>query len=265
MKTLAEVSEIDSFYYFLKQSIRQLQQLHEKGTAHGGIEPLTIDIENSTLLEGSLAAMYAAPEVALGLAVAEQYTPEEAVRVWKKNSTGLKLLERWLPGVAEGYSISVLQKLIGTPIPEQQSDIWSLGISYLSVYDSVSKEESFPEKELFFEALTSMVRVRSRSLPTFEASATVSATAVAGSSPPSGCLSSIPAEGGNQVVPPRSGRMTAGLVCDETRLDPPRSGRMTAGLVCDETRLDPPRSGRMKLSEPIRHGERNKTRRNLHN
>jgi len=203
MKTLAEVSEVDSLYYFLKQSIRQLQQLHEKGISHGGIEPLTIDVRDGTLLEGSMNAMFAAPEVALGIAVAEQYTSEEAVRLWKKDSTTLHWIERWLPGIAEGYSISALQKLIGTPIPEQQSDIWSLGISYLSMYDTLSKEELFPEKELFFEALTSMIRIRGRTLPIFEPVSTV-ATA----SPP---------------------------------------------------------SGRLMLSEPIRHGERNKTRRNPHN
>lgn len=231
MKILAEVSEVDSLYYFLKQSIRQLQQLHKTGISHGGIEPLTISVESPYILsEGTLNAMYAAPEVALGLAVAEHYTPEEAVRIWKKDSSGLQLIERWIPGLAEQYSISTLQKLIGTPIPEYQSDIWSLGISYLSMYDSLSKEEPFPEKDSFFETLTSMLRLRGRSLPIFEeASAPVIDVPVTVS-----------------TVPPRSGRMTAGLVCDETRLDPPRSGRMT-------------------LTEPIRHGERNKTRRNPHN
>jgi hypothetical protein len=207
MKTLAEVSEVDSLYYFLKQSIRQLQQLHKTGTSHGGIEPLTIGVESPyPLLEGSLVAMYAAPEVALGLAVAEHYTSEEAVKLWKKDSSGLQLLERWIPGVAEGYSISVLQKLIGTPMPEQQSDIWSLGISYLSIYDTLSKEESFPEKDSFFETLTCMLRLRGRSLPIFEETSSIEPAV---------------------TVAPRSGRMT--------------------------------------LSEPIRHGERNKTRRNPHN
>jgi hypothetical protein len=208
MKTLAEVSEVDSLYYFLKQSIRQLQQFHKTGTAHGGIEPLILSVESPyEMLEGSINAMFAAPEIALGLAVAEQYTPEEAVRLWKKESPALRWIERWLPGVAEQYSISALQKLIGTPIPEMQSDIWSLGISYLSVYNSLSKEESFPEKELFFKALTSMIRLRGRSIPIFE---DVSAAAV-------------------------------------------------------ETVSVAPRSGRLMLTEPIRHGERNKTRRNPHN
>ena len=235
MKTLAEVSEVDSLYYFLKQSIRQLQQLHETGTAHGGIEPLIISLESPyTMLEGSINAMFAAPEIALGLAVAEQYTPEEAVRLWKKESPALQWIERYLPGVAEQYSISALHKLIGTPIPEMQSDIWSLGISYLSVYNSLPKEESFPEKELFFKALTSMLRLRGRSFPIFDVAAaveTISATvSIAAASPHSGSsgrMNSIPAFGGNQAVPPHSGRM--------------------------------------KLSEPIRHGERNKTRRNPHN
>ena len=207
MKTLAEVSNLDSLYYFLKQSIRQLQQLHTNGTAHGCIEPLTLSVESPYLiLEGSINAKYSAPEIALGLAVAEEYTPEEAVRMWKKDSNALKWIERWIPGIAEGYSISALQKLIGTPIPEQQSDIWSLGISYLSVYDSLSKEESFPEKELFFEALTSMLRLRGRSVSTVATAATAA----------------------------------------------------TVSTVA-------PHSGRLMLSEPIRHGERNKTRRNPHN
>jgi len=228
MKTLAEVSKVDSLYYFLKQSIRQLQQLHKTGIAHGGIEPLILSVEPPyAMLEGSINAMFAAPEIALGLAVAEQYTPEEAVRLWKKDSPALQWIERWLPGVAEQYSISVLHKLIGTPIPEMQSDIWSLGISYLSVYSTLPKEESFPEKELFFKALTSMVRLRGRSFPIFEDVAeTVSETVFAASSH-SGRMTSIPAEGGNQAVPPRSGRLM--------------------------------------LTEPIRHGERNKTRRNPHN
>jgi serine/threonine protein kinase len=211
MKTLAEVSEVDSLYYFLKQSIRQLQQLHKTGISHGGIEPLTIGVETPyILLEGTINAMYAGPEVALGLAVAERYTSEEAVRLWKKDSNGLQLIERWIPGVAEQYSISALQKLIGTPMPEQQSDIWSLGISYLSVYDSLSKEEPFPEKESFFDTLTLMVRLRGRTLPIFETIAAETAAAAA-------------------------------------------------------TGSTAPRSGRMMLTEPIRHGERNKTRRNPHN
>lgn len=214
MKTLAEVSEVDSLYYFLKQSIRQLQQIHEKGTSHGGIEPLTVGVESPySLLEGALNAMYAAPEVALGLAVAERYKPEEAVRLWKKDSSSLQLIERWIPGLAEQYSISALQKLIGTPIPEQQSDIWSLGISYLSMYDNLSKEEPFPEKDSFFEALTSMVRLRSRSLPIFE------------------------------------------ITAAET----------VAPSVSSHSHAVPLRSGRLMLTEPIRHGERNKTRRNPHN
>ena len=132
--------------------------------------------------------------------------------MWKKDSNALKWIERWIPGIAEGYSISALQKLIGTPIPEQQSDIWSLGISYLSVYDSLSKEESFPEKELFFEALTSMLRLRGRSVSTAATAATVATAATAA----------------------------------------------TVSTVA-------PHSGRLMLSEPIRHGERNKTRRNPHN
>jgi serine/threonine protein kinase len=157
MKTLAEVSEVDSLYYFLKQSIRQLQQFHKTGTAHGGIEPLILSVESPyEMLEGSINAMFAAPEIALGLAVAEQYTPEEAVRLWKKESPALRWIERWLPGVAEQYSISALQKLIGTPIPEMQSDIWSLGCMFAGM---IFQKEPFFQGKDNYDQLVKIAKV----------------------------------------------------------------------------------------------------------
>jgi serine/threonine protein kinase len=154
MKTLIDLTTLDSLYYFLKHSIRSLQAIHARGESHGAIQPCTLSIDLPyECLEDSVDTIYSAPEVALGLAVVEKYKPEEAVQIWKQESIAIRWIEHWIPSVAEEYTSRALQKLIGTPIPEQQSDIWSLGISYLSVYDSLSKEESFPEKELFFEAL----------------------------------------------------------------------------------------------------------------
>jgi len=215
MKSLAEVSELDSLYYFLNQSIRQLQQLHIKGLSHGGIEPLTLSIDPPyELVEGSMDAIYASPEIAIGLAIVEEYSIADAVRIWKQKSVAMRWIERWIPAIAEEYSTHALQKLVGTPIPEQQSDIWSLGISYLSIFDTLYRpDHSFPEKELFFEVLSRMLRLRGRTLPSVETAETAETSAE-----------------------------TA-----ETALPVVRH------------------SGRLMLTEPIRRGERNKTRRNPHN
>ena len=174
------------------------------------------------MMDESVDTMYAAPEIALGLAIVEKYKPEEAVRLWKEGSVALRWMEHWIPSIAESYSIHTLQKLIGTPIPEQQSDIWSLGISYLCMYDTLSKQETpFPEKDKFFEAISDMLRLRGRVLPSVELDA--------------------------ETVAPFH-----------------HSGKLNETLVCDETAA-PPRPGRLMLTEPIRRGERNKTRRNPHN
>ena len=142
------------------------------------------------------------------------------------------MLEQWIPIIAEGYTPNALQKLIGTPLPEQQSDIWSLGISYLSIFDSLYKKEtSFSEKELFFEALSGMLRLRGRVLPSVE--------------------SALPAE----IVEPALSVETAAL----------RPGRLNGSLAAGETSAVAHHSGRLMLTEPIRRGERNKTRRNPHN
>ena len=185
MKTLAEVSEFDSLYYFLKRSIQTLQQLHATGISHGSIEPLTLRVDSSyELLEGTIDTKYAAPEIVFGLAIVENYAADEAIRLWKSDSSAMKWIEKWLPAIAEDYTTKALQKLIGTPIPEQQSDIWSLGLSYLSMYDILYKKDvSFSEKDLFFEALSSMLRLRGRSFPTVEPSVVVASSSVA---PPSG-------------------------------------------------------------------------------
>jgi hypothetical protein len=164
MKRLAELSEIDSIHYFLKQSIQQLQQLHTKGLSHGGITPLSICVESPyEIIEDITDTIYASPEIALSIAISENYKPEEAVRMWKRDSRAMEWIEKWFPAVAEGYTSQALQKLIGTPLPEQQSDVWSLGISYLSVYDALHKD--FPEKDLFLETIAQMISLRNRTLP----------------------------------------------------------------------------------------------------
>jgi hypothetical protein len=175
--------------------------------------------------------MYSAPEIALGLAVVEKYKPEEAVRIWKQESVAMRWIEQWIPFIAEGYTTHGLQKLIGTPVPEQQSDIWSLGISYLCMYDALYKKEVlFHEKEQFFEAISGMLRLRGRSLPSVEPA--------------------LPVEPVDETVPE-----TAAV----------HSGRLNGNHACG---MIPPvahHSGRLMLTEPIRRGERNKTRRNPHN
>jgi len=212
----------------LKQSIRQLQQLHGKGLAHGAIEPLTIGIESPYRIEeGTLDTTYAAPEVALAIAVGENYTPEEAVRLWKRDSKSMQWMERWLPGVAEIYTAPALKRLIGTPLPEQQSDIWSLGISYLCMMDTLyTAEHPFPEKHLFFEALSAMLRLRGRSLPVLSA---VVASAGAAAAPAVPAVPAVPA--GIAAAAPSA----------------PAAALRSAGLT---------------LAEPIHRGARNKTRKN---
>jgi hypothetical protein len=177
--------------------------------SHGGLEPLTIDIDRNQLLEGSLNTEYAAPEIALGLAIVEHYNIDTAVRLWKDSSIGLKCIERWLPHIAEDYTQEGLRSLIGKPIPEQQSDIWSLGMSYLRVYDRLVDPSSSTQFDMtsFFELVSSMLRLKHRTLP----------------------VSSV--EPAKTVEPV------------ETVVVPAR------------------RTGNWMLSEPIRHGERNKTRR----
>jgi serine/threonine protein kinase len=229
MKILAELTTLDWLYYFLKQSIRTLQQIHATGTSHRGIDPFTLCIESPySIHEGSLDITYAAPEIALSIGISEKYTPEEAVRRWKQESKSMQWIERWLPGVAEQYSRSSLQKLIGIPIPESQSDIWSLGISYLCTLDALYKEtEPFSEKQLFLEAISSMLHLRGRSLPRL--SMAVQPAAASTSSNPEG-----------------SAAAAAVSVADE------------AAAAVSVVRP----SARMTLAEPIRRGERNKTRKN---
>jgi len=220
MKTLADLTTLDSLYYFLKHSIRSLQGIHARGESHGAIQPFTISIEFPYyLLIDSIDTMYAAPEVALGLAVVEKYKPEEAVHMWKQDSVAMRCIETWIPSIAEEYTTKALQKLIGTPIPEQQSDIWSLGLSYLCMFDTLYKKDIlFHEKEQFFKAISDMLRLRGRTLPT------------------SGETSLV--ESVEPVLPV------------ETSAETPPAAR---------------HSGRLMLTEPIRRGERNKTRRNPHN
>jgi hypothetical protein len=171
--------------------------------------------------------MYSAPEIALGLAVVEKYNPEEAVQIWKQESVAMHWIEQWIPSVAEEYTIRALQKLIGTPVPEQQSDIWSLGLSYLCMYDSLyTKEIPFSEKEQFFEAISGMLRLRGRKLPSVEPA--------------------LPADETDETAGP----------AETTAV---HSGRLNGNLAVVH------HSGRMMLTEPIRRGERNKTRRNPHN
>lgn len=231
MKILAELTELDSLYYFLKQSIRQLQQIHATGTSHRGIDPFTLCIESPySILEGSLDISYAAPEVAFSVAISEKYTPEEAVRRWKQESKAMQWIERWLPGVAEQYSRSSLQKLIGIPIPESQSDIWSLGISYLCTLDALYKgTDPFSEKQLFLEAISSMLHLRGRSLP----------------------LPSVASTSSN----PETSAVAASAVADD-------AAAATAAVFAVSA-VRP--SARMTLAEPIRRGERNKTRKNPYN
>jgi len=223
MKTLTDLTTLDSLYYFLNHSIRILQQIHTRGESHGAIHPLNLLIEHPyEILEGSVDIMYAAPEVALGLAVVEKYKPEEAVQLWKQDSVAMRWIEHWIPSVAEGYSTRALQKLIGTPIPEQQSDIWSLGISYLCMFDALYKKEiPFPEKDLFFETISKMLQLRGRTLPSVEP--------VVETAAPAGSV---------------------------------ETAAIRPGKSCDVAARH---SGRLMLTEPIRRGERNKTRRNPHN
>jgi serine/threonine protein kinase len=224
MRILAELATLDSLYYFLKQSIRTLQQLHATGTSHRGIDPFTLCIESPyTILEGSLDMSYAAPEVALSIAISEKYTPEDAVRRWKQESKAMQWIERWLPGIAEEYSTTSLHKLIGIPIPEQQSDIWSLGISYLCTMDALDKP--FSDKQLFLEAISSMLHIRGRVFP----------------------FASVP----------------AAAAVAATSSDPETSVNAPSDAVPDASVVH--RSARMTLSEPIRRGERNKTRKNHYN
>jgi len=225
MKTLADLTTLDSLYYFLKHSIRSLQGIHARGESHGAIQPYTISIEFPYyLLMDSIDTMYAAPEVALGLAVVENYKPEEAVRIWKQESIAMRCIEQWIPSIAEAYTIHALQKLIGTPMPEQQSDIWSLGLSYLCMFDTLYKKDIlFPEKEDFFKAVSDMLRLRGRTLPTLSFD--------------------LPVE---SVLPAETFVETSA----ETSVEIPSVAR---------------HSGRLMLTEPIRRGERNKTRRNPHN
>lgn len=206
---LSDVSSVEFLSIYLKGSIQALQVLHASGMSHGGLEPLTIDIDRNQLLEGSLNTEYAAPEIALGLAIVEHYNIDTAVRLWKDSSIGLKCIERWLPHIAEDYTQEGLRSLIGKPIPEQQSDIWSLGMSYLRVYDRLVDPSSSTQLDMtsFFELVSSMLRLKHRTLP----------------------VSSV--EPAKTVEPV------------ETVVVPAR------------------RTGNWMLSEPIRHGERNKTRR----
>jgi len=228
MKTLADLTTLDSLYYFLKHSIRSLQAIHACGESHGAIQPHTLSIDSPyKCLEDSIDVMYSAPEIALGLAVVEKYKPEEAVQMWKQDSVAMRCIETWIPSIAEEYTTRALQKLIGTPVPEQQSDIWSLGISYLCIYDALYKKEVlFHEKEQFFEAISEMLRLRGRTLPSVETAGPVDETAE-----------------------------TAGPV-ETTAV---HSERVNGNLAAAR------HSGRLMLTEPIRRGERNKTRRNPHN
>lgn len=212
---LSEVSSVEFLPIYLKGSIQALQVLHASGISHGGIEPLTIDIDRNQLLEGTLNTEYAPPEIALGLAIVEHYNIDTAVRLWKESSIGLKCIEHWLPHIAEDYTQERLRSLIGKPIPEQQSDIWSLGLSYLRIYDSLIDPSSSTRLDMtwFFETLSSMLRLKHRFLPTLAIAPvkTVEPVEVA-----------EPVEPVETVVR---------------------------------------RTGNWMLTEPIRHGERNKTRR----
>jgi serine/threonine protein kinase len=228
MKTLADLTTLDSLYYFLKHSIRSLQAIHACGKSHGAIQPHTLSIDSPyECLEDSIDVMYSAPEIALGLAVVEKYKPEEAVQMWKQESIAMHWIEQWIPSVAEEYTTRALQKLIGTPVPEQQSDIWSLGLSYLSMYNALyTKETPFSEKEQFFEAISEMLRLRGRKLPSVEPA--------------------FPADETDETAGPAE---TTAVHSER------RNGNLAAAR----------HSGRMMLTEPIRRGERNKTRRNPHN
>ena len=212
---LSEVSSVEFLPIYLKGSIRTLQLLHASGISHGGIEPLTIDIDRNQFLEGSLNTEYAAPEIALGLAIVEHYNIDTAVRLWKESSIGLKCIERWLPHIAEDYTQEGLRSLIGKPIPEQQSDIWSLGLSYLRIYDSLIDPSSSTRLDMtsFFEILSSMLRLKHRFLPTLT-------------------IVSVKTVETIEVAEPVEPVETVAR-----------------------------RTGNWTLAEPIRHGERNKTRR----
>jgi serine/threonine protein kinase len=143
MKTLAEVTNGEFILEYLNGSIRALQILHKTNTAHGELDPSTIQIEDTFgFTEGSLSTRYAAPEITLGLAVLEGYDIPVAVELWKEESNAFQLLEEWFPTLAEEYTTAALYKFIGTPISEQQSDIWSLGICYLFLYDELYKQEN---------------------------------------------------------------------------------------------------------------------------
>jgi hypothetical protein len=206
---LSDVSSVEFLPIYLKNSIRALQVVHASGTSHGGLEPLTIDIDRNQLLEGSLNTEYAAPEIALGLAIVEHYNIDTAVRLWKDSSIALKCIEHWLPHIAEHYTYDALRSLIGKPIPEQQSDIWSLGMSYLRTYDSLVDPSSSTRLDMtsFFELLSPMLQLKHRSFP---------------------------------------------LVAME--VSKPMETIEPVETVARRT-------GNWTLSEPIRHGERNKTRR----
>jgi serine/threonine protein kinase len=205
---LSEVSSVEFLPIYLKGSIHALQVLHASGISHGGLEPLTIDIHQNQLVEGSLNTEYAAPEIALGLAIVEHYDIDTAVRMWKESSIGLKCIERWLPHIAEEYTREGLRSLIGRPIPEQQSDIWSLGLSYLRVYnDLFERSSSKQDTSHFFELLSPMLRLHRRTLP----------------------------------------------IIADVHIELPKTVETVETVFC------PP--GSWKLTEPIRHGELNKTRR----
>lgn len=225
MKTLTDLTTLDSLYYFLKHSIQSLQAIHLRGESHGAIQPYTLSIDPPyEYLEDSMDTMYSAPEVALGLAVVEKYNPEKAVQIWKQESVAMRWIEHWIPSIAEEYTSRALQKLIGTPIPEQQSDIWSLGISYLCIFDALYKKDVlFHEKEQFFEAISDMLRLRGRKLPTLNFALSAEIAEPAG-----------PVEIAETALPAEISAVVR-------------------------------HSGRLMLTEPIRRGERNKTRRNPHN
>jgi len=169
MKTLAELTTAEFIVDYLKGSIRSIQIFHQTGTAHGELDPSVIQIEDTfEFLEGTLSTRYAAPELTLGFAIVEGYEIPAAVKLWKEESEAIRIIEQWIPEVAEEYTEKALYKFIGTPISEQQSDIWSLAICYLFLYDELCKD-GHKDQEQFLELVTPMLRLRGRSYPVLPA------------------------------------------------------------------------------------------------
>jgi hypothetical protein len=259
MKTLTDVTDGSLILDYLKGSIRSLQILHKTGIAHGELDPSVIQIEDTfEFLEGTLSTHYAAPEITLGLAVLEGYEIPVAVQLWKDESKAFQLLETWLPDIAEEYTEKALYRFIGTPISEQQSDIWSLAICYLFLYDDLYKQQTKKLKivqGLFLEAIESMLRLRGRTFPSFEEETAASLAPIESTTTTVAGMTAEPAVSAEPAEPAVSAEPAEPAVPVTTVA--PVLPVETDGQMGTARR-------RWTLAAPIHRGERNKTRRNPH-